>query len=427
MSLLELNGLVRSYIRTCMPDEYWVQAELSDVRSNYSGHCYLEFVQKDTRSNALVAKARGIIWSSVYARLRPYFERETGQAFVSGIKVLVRVTVDFHEQYGYSLTVVDIDPTYTLGDMARRRKEILLRLQQEGVLTLNKELEMPVPAQRIAVISSATAAGYGDFCNQLLHNEFGFVFYPKLFPAVMQGEKVEASIISALEKIYQQVDLWDAVVIIRGGGATSDLSGFDTYDLAANCAQFPLPIITGIGHERDDTVLDMVSHTRVKTPTAAAEYLIANLRGTAEQLEEYANILSTVIPERLAREKERLDRWVARIPAQVQIRLQREGFRQERLYGRMKTAWKNRLLKEEYRLQLLPRLAVALNARLQKENHRMELIEQQVKAASPERLLKKGYSITLKNGKAVTDASQLKSGDEVETRIAKGSFISIVK
>ena len=427
MSLFELNGLVRSSIRACLPDEYWVQAELSDVRSNYSGHCYLEFVQKDTRSNALVAKARGIIWSSVFARLRPYFERETGQAFVSGIKVLVKVTVDFHEQYGYSLTVVDIDPTYTLGDMARRRKEILQRLQQEGVLTLNKELDMAVPAQRIAVISSATAAGYGDFCNQLLHNEFGFVFYPKLFPAVMQGEKVEASIIAALEKIYRQIDRWDVVVIIRGGGATSDLSGFDTYDLAANCAQFPLPIITGIGHERDDTVLDMVSHTRVKTPTAAAEFLIANLRSTAEKLENCADVLSTVIPDRLAREKERLDRWVSRIPAQVQMRLQRETFRQERIYGRMKAAWQNRLVKEEYRLQLLPRLAVALTARLQKETHRMELLEQQVKAASPELLLKKGYSITLKNGKAVTDASQLEPGDEVETRVAKGSFVSVVK
>ncbi len=406
MSLFELNNLVRASIRTCLPDEYWVQAELSDVRSNYSGHCYLEFVQKDTKGNTLVAKARGIIWSNVFARLRPYFERETGQAFVSGIKVLVKVTVDFHEQYGYSLTVVDIDPTYTLGDMARRRREILLRLQQEGVLTLNKELEMPVPAQRIAVISSATAAGYGDFCNQLLNNEYGFVFYPKLFPAVMQGEKVEASIISALNTINRQIDRWDVVVIIRGGGATSDLSGFDTYDLATNCAQFPIPIITGIGHERDDTVLDMVSHTRVKTPTAAAEYLIANLRSTAEQLEEFANVLAQVIPERLSREKERLDRWVARIPSQVQMRLQKESFRQERFYNRLTTAWQNRLVRE---------------------NHRLELLAQQVRAASPEKLLEKGYSITLKNGKAVTDISQLKPGDEVVTRVSKGSFISIVK
>ena len=426
-SLFELNSMVRASIRHSLPSEYWVQAELSDVRSNYSGHCYLEFVQKDTRGNTLVAKARGIIWSNVYSRLKNYFEQETGQAFVSGIKVLVKVTVDFHEQYGYSLTVVDIDPTYTLGDMARRRKEILFRLQEEGVLTLNKELELAVPAQRIAVISSATAAGYGDFCNQLLNNEYGFIFYPKLFPAIMQGDKVEESIIAALERIYRQLDRWDVVVIIRGGGATSDLSGFDTYDLAVNCAQFPLPIITGIGHERDDTVLDMISHTRVKTPTAAAEFLIGNVRATAERLEECAAILSQVIPERLAREKERLDRWVSRIPAQVQMRLQKEAFRQERLYGRMKVAWQNRLVREEYRLQLLPRLEVALTARLQKESHRVELIEQQIKAASPEHILKKGYSITLKNGKAVTDVAALEPGDEVVTHVATGRFTSIVK
>lgn len=285
LSLVELNMLVRRSVRACLPDEYWVQAELSDVRSNYSGHCYLEFVQKDSKSNALVAKARGIIWNNVYSRLKPFFERETGQLFVSGIKVLVKVTVDFHELYGYSLTVVDIDPTYTLGDMARRRKEIISRLESEGILTLNKELELPVLAQRIAVISSATAAGYGDFCNQLEHNPYGFVFYPHLFQAVMQGDKVELSIIAALEKIYQTQEKWDVVVIIRGGGATSDLSGFDTYNLAAHCAQFPLPVLTGIGHERDDTVLDVVSHTRVKTPTAAAEFLINHLRGTAEALD----------------------------------------------------------------------------------------------------------------------------------------------
>ena len=216
LSLVELNMLVRRSVRACLPDEYWVQAELSDVRSNYSGHCYLEFVQKDSKRNALVAKARGIIWNNVYSRLKPFFERETGQLFVSGIKVLVKVTVDFHELYGYSLTVVDIDPTYTLGDMARRRKEIISRLESEGILTLNKELELPVLAQRIAVISSATAAGYGDFCNQLEHNPYGFVFYPHLFQAVMQGDKVELSIIAALEKIYQTQEKWDVVVIIRG-------------------------------------------------------------------------------------------------------------------------------------------------------------------------------------------------------------------
>ena len=237
LSLYELNALVKRSIHACLPDTYWVQAELSDVRSNYSGHCYLEFVQKEPRGNNLIAKARGTIWSNVYRLLKPYFEEETGQAFVAGIKVMVKVAVEFHELYGYSLTVQDIDPTYTLGDMARRRREILKQLEEEGVLTLNKELEIPLLAQRIAVISSATAAGYGDFCNQLEQNPYGFVFYPRLFPAIMQGERVEQSVITALDAIHACRDDWDVVVIIRGGGATSDLSGFDTYELAANCAQ----------------------------------------------------------------------------------------------------------------------------------------------------------------------------------------------
>lgn len=426
LSLVELNMLVRRSVRACLPDEYWVQAELSDVRSNYSGHCYLEFVQKDSKSNALVAKARGIIWNNVYSRLKPFFERETGQLFVSGIKVLVKVTVDFHELYGYSLTVVDIDPTYTLGDMARRRKEIISRLESEGILTLNKELELPVLVQRIAVISSATAAGYGDFCNQLEHNPYGFVFYPHLFQAVMQGDKVELSIVAALEKIYQTQEKWDVVVIIRGGGATSDLSGFDTYNLAAHCAQFPLPVLTGIGHERDDTVLDVVSHTRVKTPTAAAEFLINHLRGTAEALDGYASFINQTIPDILQREKERLERCVSRIPSQVEIRLQREVFRQERLFKRMELAWQSRLMREEHRLDLSLRIAGALQTRLQREKHRLELFEQRVNAASPDVLLKRGYSITLNNGKAVTDASLLKDGDEIVTRLAKGEIRSKV-
>lgn len=427
LSLFELNQLVRRSVRTCLPDEYWVQVELSDVRANYSGHCYLECVQKDPKSNSLIAKARGIIWSNVFSQLKPYFEQETGQAFVSGIKVLVKVTVDFHELYGYSLTIVDIDPAYTLGDMARRRREILLRLQEEGVLSLNKELELPVLAQRIAVISSATAAGYGDFCNQLENNAFGFAFYPRLFPAIMQGERVEASVIAALDRIYAESEKWDVVVIIRGGGATSDLSGFDTYDLAASCAQFPLPIITGIGHERDDTVIDLVAHTRVKTPTAAAEFLVNHLRHTAEQLENYAYYIRQEVPARLNREKERLERCITRIPARVQMRLQREDFRRERLAKRMEMVWQSRLAREQYRLELSSRLSVALQARLLKEKHRLDLLEKSVEAASPDLLLKRGYSITLKDGKAVTDASLLKPGDRVVTRVAKGQFSSEVQ
>ena len=427
LSLLELNALVRRSVQACFPDSYWVQAELSDVRANSSGHCYLEFVQKDPSGNSLVAKARGIIWSGTYFRLKPYFESETGQAFVSGIKVLVKVSVNFHELYGYSLTVLDIDPTYTLGDMARRRREILSRLQQEGVLTLNKELELPELMQRVAVISSPTAAGYGDFCNQLAHNDFGFVFYTRLFPAVMQGEKVERSVISALDRIYREIDHWDVVVIIRGGGATSDLSGFDTYELAANCAQFPLPVITGIGHERDDTVIDMVAHTRVKTPTAAAEFLVNHLRRTAERLETFAQCVYQEVPSMLSRERERLDSWMARIPARVQMCLQREGFAQERLVKRLEMSVQACLQSERHRQELcLQRVENALSVRMQVERHRLELFSQRVKAASPDLLLKRGYSMTLKDGKAVTDASLLQPGDVVETRLAKGRFKSKV-
>lgn len=427
LSLYELNALVKRSINSCMPNTYWVQAELSDVRSNYSGHCYLEFVQKEPRGNNLIAKARGTIWSNVYRLLKPYFEEETGQAFVAGIKVLVNVSVEFHELYGYSLTVQNIDPTYTLGDMARRRREILKQLEEEGVLTLNKELELPLLARRIAVISSATAAGYGDFCNQLEHNPYGFIFYPHLFPAIMQGDRVEQSIIAALDAINARRDDWDVVVIIRGGGATSDLSGFDTYDLAANCAQFPLPIITGIGHERDDTVLDSVSHTRVKTPTAAAEFLINHLHDTAETLEDYASSILYAVSARMEREKTRLARFTERIPIQTKMRLKDEHYRQERVMKQLEAGLQSRLARERHHLQLIEsQLGIGSQHRLVKETHRLQLLEQQLKAASPEHLLKRGYSITLRNGKAVTDASSLKEGDELDTRFAKGAIKSIV-
>lgn len=406
LSLYELNNLVKLALRDQLSETYWVQAELSDVRSNYSGHCYLEFIQKDASGNNLIAKARGTIWNNVYKLLKPYFEQETGQAFTSGIKVLVKVSVEFHELYGFSLTVYDIDPTYTIGDMARKRREILRQLEEEGVIDLNKELPMPLLPQRIAVISSAHAAGYGDFCNQLENNPYGLVCYIKLFPAIMQGEHVEESIIVALDRIYLEVDNWDVVVIIRGGGATSDLSGFDTYALAANCAQFPLPIITGIGHERDDTVIDSLAHTRVKTPTAAAEYLIGRLYESALGLEDCANRIINQTETLIVRENNRLARMTDRIPMGTKMYLQRGHHRIEQMWQRMQTAFGNKLMKE---------------------NHRLQLIEQQVKAASPEHLLKKGYSITLVNGKAVKDASLLKKGDTLVTVLHNGKIESEVK
>ena len=405
LSLFDLNALVRRSLEQCLPDEYWVQAELSDVRSNSTGHCYLEFIQKDPRSNSLVAKARGMIWSNIYRLLKPYFEETTGQAFTSGIKVLVKVTVQFHELYGYSLTVQDIDPTYTLGDMARRRREILLQLDEEGVLALNKELEMPMLPQRIAVISSATAAGYGDFCHQLIHNSGRLFFYTELFPALMQGNQVEESILAALDLVNARVNEFDVVVIIRGGGATSDLSGFDTYLLAAACAQFPIPIITGIGHERDDTVLDSVAHTRVKTPTAAAELLIRRVMEAAEYLDELSFRLQQGVFALLEQEHRKLATIQTRIPALVNRKLADARFA-------LLAARKD--------------LTQVTKTLLSRQRHRLELLQQRIMDASPEKLLSRGYSITLKEGKVVTDATLLQAGDELTTRLLKGEVRSVV-
>ncbi|RHE79239.1 exodeoxyribonuclease VII large subunit [Bacteroides intestinalis] len=405
LSLYDLNALVRRSLEQCLPDEYWVQAELSDVRTNSTGHCYLEFIQKDPRSNNLIAKARGTIWANVYRLLKPYFEESTGQAFASGIKVLVQVTVSFHELYGYSLTVQDIDPTYTLGDMARQRREILKQLEEEGVLTLNKELEMPVLPQRIAVVSSPTAAGYGDFCHQLKNNSRGFFFHTELFPALMQGDRVEESVLSALDAILNRQEDFDAVVIIRGGGATSDLSGFDTYLLAAACAQFPLPIITGIGHERDDTVLDSVAHTRVKTPTAAAEYLINCMELAADELEVLISQLHESVRSRLTEEHRKLISYRNRIPSAVVRRV------------------------SDAKLALLTTrkdISLAVQTLLSRQRHRLELLQQRLADASPEKMLARGYSITLKDGKVVKNGDVLQLNDEIVTRLYQGEIVSIV-
>jgi len=286
ISLSQLNRMVQDAVAGAFPDSCWVMAETSDVRLNANGHCYLEFIEKNPRDNSTEARARGYIWSSIFASLAPYFEQQTGHRFQSGLKVLVNVSVNFHPLYGYGLSVNDIDPAYTLGDMEQKRREIILKLEKEGMLDMNRELPFPALPQRVAIISSATAAGYEDFVRHLTSNSSGFVFYTRLFPAVMQGEQTEKSIIAALDKIYAHRNLFDLVVIIRGGGETSELSSFDSYLLAVNCAQFPLPVAVGIGHERDETVLDAVACHSAKTPTAVADFIISQMEITAQQLAE---------------------------------------------------------------------------------------------------------------------------------------------
>jgi exodeoxyribonuclease VII large subunit len=403
ITLFELNRLVREAIEDALPMEYWVEAELSECRES-RGHCYMELIQKDEQTATPIAKASAKCWANKWLTIRPYFERTTGQQLHAGMKVLLQVYPQFHEAYGFSWIVTDIDPTYTLGDMARKRQEIIQKLKAEGVFDLQKELQLPVFCQRIAVISSQTAAGYGDFCNQLADNPYGFKFETQLFPAIMQGEGVEQSIISALEQIYDMP--FDCIVIIRGGGATSDMSGFDTLALAENVANFPIPIITGIGHERDESILDMISHTRVKTPTAAAALLIDHLKSVLETIEGAQSMITHYVQQKLSIANSQLSIISEAIP---------------RLFSIVKT-------RQEAKIDALyTRLPMLIERRFTSERHRLQLMDEKLKALDPTLLLARGYSITMHNGRAVKDASQLPPGAEIETRLAKGTIHSVIK
>lgn len=406
LSLSELNGQVRNAINSFLPDSYWVRAETSDVRRNQNGHCYLEFIEKDVRTQNIVARARGVIWSNTFMLLSSYFEQQTGQSFTSGLSVLVRVSVEFHELYGYSLSVVDIDPSFTLGEIARNRLLILKQLEADGVLDLNKELPMAELVNRISVISSPTAAGYEDFSNQLMNNSYGFSFYVKLFPAIMQGDRTESSVIAALDRIYEYHDSFDAVVIIRGGGASSDLSGFDSYEIASNCAQFPLPIISGIGHERDFTVIDEVAHTRVKTPTAAAEFLIGRIGASAAQLAELQQSLISLSGAMVEREQKHI------------YDLSRT------LVHSSKSFSKDELSEIEHHQFLLRHYVKQI---ISDERHYLASKEQYNEMVSPDNILKRGYTLTLKDGKIIKSPEGLKADDKIKTIFRDGEIESIIQ
>ena len=428
LSLYELNSLVRDVISMSLPDSYWVEAELSEAREGYGGHCYMELIEKDEHSNTPIAKAHASCWRNRWMLLKPQFERVTGQRIHAGMKVLLKVHAQFHENYGFSWIVDDIDPTYTMGDMARKRMEIIQTLKEEGVFDLQKELKLPMFCQRIAVISSATAAGYGDFCNQLADNGYGLQFTTALFAATMQGEGVEQSVISALNRINEEWENWDCVVIIRGGGATSDLSGFDTLALAENVANFPLPIITGIGHERDESVLDMISFQRVKTPTAAAAFLVDHLTEVYARVEDAQESIVNYVKRRLQVERMKFERLSTQIPTLFSLVKVRQSNRLDQLLNRLKSKAERIPADGLHRLEMLDaRLKEPVARKLERELHRIDMLSQRAIAQDPERLLSRGYSITLKDGKSIKDASQLKAGDEIETRFAKGVAKAVVK
>lgn len=404
-SLYEFNQMVSGAISDALPGRYWVEAELSEIREN-GGHCYMSLIQKDAFGATPVARASAKCWRNNWMKVGAKFMRTTGFMPQVGMKVLLQVSADFHVAYGFSLIVSDIDPTYTIGDMAQRRQQIIQQLKDEGVFDLQKQLRLPLFTQRIAVISANSAAGFGDFCNQLEYNDYGFRFSVTLFPAVMQGEQVEASVIAALNEIYETIDEYDCVVITRGGGAVADMSGFDTLMLAENVANFEIPVITAIGHERDESILDMVSYLKVKTPTAAAAFLIERLADVANRIDDAEAMILSSVKSRLERQKLLVESLIGKVTSHCKL---------------LKQNGEARLMRYELSLEN------ALKQRTNNERHRLDMLEQRVKSLDPALLLKRGYSMTTLNGRIVKDANELKKGDIVETRLSEGKFISEVK
>lgn len=403
-TLLELNRMVRETIERQMDGKYWVEAELSDLHDR--NHCYMELVENDPFGPTPLAKARAVCWANRWTALRSKFERQTQQQLRPGIKVRMMVTPTFHEAYGFAYQVSDIDPDYTLGDIVRKRMEIIRQLKEAGIFDLQRKLVLPRFAQRIAVISSAQAAGYGDFCHQIDDNSYGLSFSHELFAAIMQGEQVEQSVIAALDRINARIDEFDVVVIIRGGGATTDMSGFDTLALAENVANFPLPIITGIGHDRDECILDMVSYMRVKTPTAAAAFLIDHLSEVYTALVSARERISRIAERHLAYEKMRLKQLADRIPTLFALTRERQTKRIDALAHRLDSA---------------------ATQRLERERHRLQLVAQRAQAQDPIHILRRGYSITLHNGHALRSGDELADGDIIETRLEQGTLKSEIR
>ena len=406
IKLSELNSAVRSVLSDAFPDDIWIIAEISELKVNQTGHCYLELIEKDDQTDRICARARANIWSSTYRMLDPYFENSTGYRLSIGIKILILARVEFHEVYGYSLTISDIDPTYTLGDLAKKRLEILARLEKDGVINMNRELPFPLVPRKIAIISSETAAGYLDFISQLDQNIYGYTFFCQLFQAIMQGEQAEESIISALGRIFESGTAFDVVAIIRGGGSKSDLACFDNYNLASHVAQFPIPVLTGIGHEQDETITDLVAHTRLKTPTAAAEYLVSRVNDFESRLLQLQERFILQVTGIMAANNARLKIAEQKLISVMSNHLAMMRARLDNLFSSLKYLLKNYFNME--RAQISTFLQV---------NQRLD----------PASILKLGYSYTVYNGEVLTDAGSVVPGEEIHTTLKKGTLSSIVR
>jgi len=403
-SLSALLSQVKETLEKSLPGHYWIVGEILELHENR--HCYLELIEKSERDDSLLARIKATIWASRYSMLRPFFETTTGIPLKSGIKILCKVSVEFHTRYGLSLNITDIDPSYTLGDLARKKQEVIMRLRREGVYAMHRELPFPVVPQRIAIISSETAAGYGDFMESIGQNRYGFLFYTSLFQAVMQGNEAPGSIISALERIHESGSEFDCVVIIRGGGAKADMESFNQYDLAYFITQFPLPVITGIGHERDESVADMVAHLALKTPTAVAEFLVDKLLSFEFNLSAQLDRLSSSVKNR----------------AQAELSLL------ERYRGDLVHLSRGLLLKHsESILHSEQRLRREVISQFNRSRDYLALLNKRRDLVDPQNILKRGYSMTIHEGKSITSVRKIKPGSRLETRLHKGIIISKVE
>lgn len=399
----------------------WVIAETSDLRLNRSGHCYTELIEKDARGET-VAKMGAAIWAGNYSKLYNKFLKATGQVLATGMKVLVNVSVSYHRLYGMKVVINDIDPSYTMGDMERQRQEILNRLKAEGIIDMNKQLPFPQVPQRIAVISAEGAAGYGDFMNQLLGNPYGLQFYTCLFNAVMQGAQTVPTVLAALDRINAHQELFDCVVIIRGGGATSELNSFDNYDLAANVAQFPLPVIVGIGHERDVTVLDYVAGKRVKTPTAAAEWLILQGTNALAHLNELQDAVVTAVRDTVSQAREHLAYFTSMIPATARRIIDTNRIRLDNNAKNIPVAANGLIANQRTRLNhAVERIGDVIAVAMQREQQRLQALQDKATLLSPDNTLKRGYALVRKGDKCVTAADQVHSGDQITVQFAVGT------
>ena len=449
LSLTELQLIIRDSLYMALPDMYWVVAEISEIKENFAGHCYLELIEKNPDEKNVKARVRAIIWSNRYRFLKALFENVTGETLKDGFNVLIKVKIEYHELYGLSLVITDIDPAFTIGEMAIKRQLVIKKLEEEGVISMNKELEIPALPQRIAVISSASAAGYTDFINHLKGNSFGYVFYTALIESVMQGSETEDGIINALDKIANNYHLFDVVVIIRGGGSQSDLSWFDSYKIAYYITQFPLPVLTGIGHEKDISVADLVANRSLKTPTAVADFLINTVSEAEEQLMQLSSLIKENTTTIIERNLKRIESSAIRILPLSRLLI---SDIKDQLSGKIieiinigrdftSRAWlipanqKSRLIsgvntyssEKGTSLERIKQVFVTkTNNLLTKNNTRLEGLENTLSILRPENVLQRGYTITSVNGKILKKMDKVMIDDKIETQFIDGVLISKV-